>query len=116
MTSQLLLYCVHISLSTCYDWPTNQLLLLTMSAVCINQSVVSCCHWGSVFSEKTSAQQAARNAIPAAVRYSVQVPQSYLAFSRLDLSRIAYFNHDFPQFLQIYPSRSGLSASEQLIC
>ena len=53
MTSQLLFYCVRISLSTCYDWPTNQLLLLTVSAVCINQSVVSCCQRGSVLSEKT---------------------------------------------------------------
>jgi len=66
MMSQLLLYCVPISLSTCYDWPTNQLLLLTMSAVCINQTVLSYCQLGSVFSEKTSAEQVTRNALSAA--------------------------------------------------
>ena len=60
MTSQLLLYCVRISLSTCYDWPTNQLLLLTVSAVCINQSVVSYCQRGSVLREKTSARQGSK--------------------------------------------------------
>jgi len=52
MTSQLLFYCVHISLSTCYDRPTNQLLLLAVFAVCINQLFVSCCQRSSVSSEK----------------------------------------------------------------
>jgi len=84
----------------------NQLLLLTVSAVCINQSVVSCCQQGSVFSEKTSAQQAARNALCAAGRYSAQVPHLYLGVSRFDLSLIAYVHPDFPPFLQIRPSRS----------
>jgi hypothetical protein len=52
LTSQLLVYCVHISLSTCYDWPTNTLLLLTVSAVCINLSAVSYCQRSSVSCEK----------------------------------------------------------------
>ena len=69
LTSQLLVYCVHISLSTCYDWPTNPLLLLTVSAVCINLSAVSCCQRGSVLCEKTSARQAALNTLCAAARY-----------------------------------------------
>jgi hypothetical protein len=102
MTSQLPHYCVHASLSTCYDWSTNQLLLLTVSTVCINQSVVSCCQCGSVFSEKTAAQQAARNALSAAGRYSAQVTHLCLGVSRFDLGRRAYVHRDFHSIFTKY--------------
>jgi hypothetical protein len=59
LTSQLLLYYVHITLSTCYDWPVNPLLLFTVSAVCVNLFAISCCQRGTVSRETTRAQYAA---------------------------------------------------------
>jgi hypothetical protein len=49
LTSQLLLCCVHVSLSACYDWPTNPLLLLTVCAVCINLCAVKLMSTGLCF-------------------------------------------------------------------